>query len=43
MRPHVIGTDLEAAYREMAQDETREAEAVEWAEATIGDVCDEPR
>ena len=43
VRPHVIGTDLEAAYREMAQDETREAEALEWAEATIGDVRDETR
>ena len=34
---------LEAAYREMAQDEEREAEALEWAEATIGDVANEPR
>ena len=43
MRPHVIGTDMEAAYREMAQDEAREAEAVEWAEATVGDVRHETR
>jgi hypothetical protein len=28
---------------EMAQDEAREAEALEWAEATIGDVADEAR
>lgn len=34
--------DLGAAYREMAQDEEREAEALEWAEATIRDVADEP-
>jgi predicted CopG family antitoxin len=43
VRPHVISRDLEAAYMEMAQDEAREAEALEWAEATIGDVADEPR
>lgn len=34
------GTDLEAAYRQMAQDEAREAEALEWAETTTGDVAD---
>jgi len=33
--------ELEAAYKEMAQDEEREAEALEWAEATVGDVGDE--
>ncbi len=38
VRPYVIHPDLEAAYREMAQDEEREAEALEWAEAMIGDV-----
>jgi hypothetical protein len=43
VRPHVIGTELEAAYQQMAADEDREAEALEWAEATIGDVADEPR
>lgn len=43
VRPHVISQDLEAAYREMAQDETREAEALEWSEGTIGDASDEPR
>ncbi len=43
VRPHVIGAELETAYQEMAQDEGREAEALEWAEATIGDVADEPR
>ncbi len=25
VHPHVVGTDLEAAYRQMAQDEAREA------------------
>ncbi len=43
VRPHVLGKDLEAAYRQMAEEESRESEALEWAEATIGDVSDEPR
>ena len=34
---------LELGYRQMALDEEREAEALEWAEATTGDVADEPR
>lgn len=42
-RPHVVDKDLEAAYREMAQDETREADALEWSEGIIGDVDDESR
>ena len=43
VRPHVTGRNLEAAYRQMAQDEAREAEALQWAEATLGDVADEAR
>jgi hypothetical protein len=43
VRPYVIGKDLTAAYRQMGQEETREAEALEWAEATLGDVADETR
>ncbi len=43
VRPHVLSPDLEDAYREMAQEEQREAEALEWAEATLGDVSDEAR
>ena len=43
VRPHVIGKDLDNAYRQMAQDEARETEALEWAEATSGDVADEAR
>ena len=43
VRPHVIGKDLEFAYAEMAREEGREAEALEWAEATVGDVADEAR
>ncbi len=43
VRPHVIKHSLEAAYCEMAQDEAREVEALEWSESTIGDVADETR
>ena len=35
--PQLRGRDLEAAYQQMAEDTTREAEALEWAEAMIGD------
>ena len=42
VRPHVLYPDLEAAYREMANEEERESEARAWAEATVGDVGDEP-
>lgn len=38
VRPHVMGKDLESAYRQMARDEVRESEAIEWAEATVEDV-----
>lgn len=41
VRPYVLNQELEAAYEEMAQDEEREAEALEWAEALIGDTADE--
>jgi predicted CopG family antitoxin len=41
--PHVLQKDLEAGYREMAADEAREAEAIEWAEATVTDVANETR
>jgi hypothetical protein len=43
VRPHVLDQDLDAAYQQMAQDEGREAEALEWSEATVRDVGDEPR
>ncbi|MDQ2800139.1 MAG: addiction module antitoxin, partial [Armatimonadota bacterium] len=35
VRPHVIGQDLEEAYRQMAADERREAEALKWSEAML--------
>jgi predicted CopG family antitoxin len=41
VRPHVVTQDLDAAYCQMAQDEAREADALEWAEATVGDIADE--
>ncbi len=43
VRPHVLRRDLEAAYQRMDQDEVSEAEALEWSEATIGDVSDVSR
>jgi predicted CopG family antitoxin len=38
VRPHVTKKDIYAAYKEMAADEIRESEALEWAEATFGDI-----
>jgi predicted CopG family antitoxin len=38
VRPHVTKKDIYAAYKEMAADEVRESEAIEWAEATFGDI-----
>ena len=43
VRPHVTKRDIYAAYKEKAADEVRESEALEWAEATFGDVNDEER
>ena len=43
VRPHVLDEELEQAYAQMAKDEKRESEALEWAEATVRDVGDEPR
>jgi hypothetical protein len=42
-RPHVISSDIEEAYRQMAADEEREAEAMGWTEGLIGDVVDDTR
>lgn len=41
--PHVVREDLAQAYRQMSEDETREAEALAWAETMVVDVADEPR
>lgn len=43
VRPHVIPEEFDRAYAEMAQDEDRENEALEWAESLIDDVADDPR
>ena len=43
IRPHVTTDDLEAGYRAMAADTVREAEALEWIEATSGDTADAAR
>lgn len=42
-RTHVTKQQLDSAYRKMARENVREAEALEWAEATVGDVADETR
>jgi hypothetical protein len=36
--PYVIDQGLKAAYKQMAQDEAQEAEALEWSEAMKGEV-----
>jgi predicted CopG family antitoxin len=43
VRPHVTKKDIYAAYKEMAADEVRESEALEWVEGTFGDVNYEDR
>ena len=43
VRPHVLDAELSKAYRRMAEDESREAEALAWSEGTIKDVADETR
>jgi len=43
VRPHVLKKNLYEGYREMAEDTARETEALDWAEATCGDVSDETR
>jgi len=43
VRPHVVKNDIYAAYKEMSADQVREAEALEWAEGTFGDINNEER
>jgi len=43
VRPYVLHPNLESAYAEMAKDEKREKEALEWAEITFKDVAHETR
>ena len=43
-RPHVlVDESLESAYKEMAKDEAREKEALDWIEGVISDASDETR
>jgi mRNA-degrading endonuclease toxin of MazEF toxin-antitoxin module len=37
-RPLVVRSKLESTYKAMAADRAREAEALDWAEATCGDI-----
>lgn len=39
VRPHVLQPDLDAAYAAMAEESEREADALEWTEALIGDAA----
>ena len=41
VRPHVVKKDMYAAYKEMATDRAREADALEWSESTFGDTINE--
>ncbi|MEA3267174.1 MAG: addiction module antitoxin [Candidatus Fermentibacteria bacterium] len=41
VRPHVVERDLYGAYKDMAANELRESEALEWAEVTCKDVNNE--
>ncbi len=43
LRPHVMDTALDAGYKAMAADNTREAEADEWLEGLTKDLADEAR
>jgi predicted CopG family antitoxin len=43
VRSHLDQGHLDTAYRQMAQEEAREAEALEWADAVLGDIADEKR
>ncbi len=42
-RPYVVEEELEQAYAEMAQDEERETEALEWSENLVPELQDEAR
>lgn len=43
VRPHVVRSNLESAYNQMAKDKKREEKALEWAEATFRDIAHEKR
>ena len=43
IKPQLKANDLDAAYSEMAADSVREQEALEWANAVVGDSANEKR
>jgi predicted CopG family antitoxin len=43
VKPQLKGTDLDAAYSEMAADSVREKDALVWSNAIIGDCANEKR
>ncbi|EKZ8998610.1 addiction module antitoxin [Salmonella enterica] len=43
LRPHVVDTSLDEGYKAMAADQKREAEALEWCNALVGDMADASR
>ena len=43
LRPHVLGDSLDDGYKAMAQDQAREAEAMEWTNALAKDMSNEAR
>jgi predicted CopG family antitoxin len=43
LRPHVLGKSLDDGYKAMAQDQGREAEAMEWTSALSKDMANETR
>jgi hypothetical protein len=43
LRPHVLGNSLDDGYKAMAQDQAREADAMEWTNALAKDMASEAR
>ena len=43
VRPHVLGATLDAGYKDMAADQSREADAMEWCHALTADMADASR
>lgn len=43
IKPQLKANEFDAAYREMAADSVREAEALEWSNALVGDGADAKR
>ena len=43
VRPHVLDSNLDDAYKAMAANQEREVEASEWGNTLMGDMADETR